>query len=132
MTTEKEFGERLRGFRERAGLTRKQLSQKAKVSMETLFKAESGKQYLRIDTLLPINAALGCTTSELLGEGVDGEIADLKLANHQLAHSLMMAEMDLEKLDSCQVCAYANDGGCTAPKELKMGGSCFVWRGKVI
>jgi len=58
------------------------------------------------------------------------EIAWLKARNARLALALKKAQADLALLDNCEVCRYGETGSCTAPKDQKMGGSCFVWRGR--
>lgn len=42
----------------------------------------------------------------------------------------LQAMRDMEELDACEICKYGQTDKCTAPKELKLGGSCFCWRGK--
>lgn len=54
----------------------------------------------------------------------------LKEQNQKLGATLLQAMRDMEKLDACEICKYGQTDKCTAPKELKLGGSCFCWRGK--
>ena len=54
----------------------------------------------------------------------------LKEQNQKLGATLLQAMRDMEKLDACEICKYGKTDKCTAPKELKLGGSCFCWRGK--
>lgn len=54
----------------------------------------------------------------------------LKEQNQKLGATLLQAMRDMEKLDACEICKYGQTDKCTAPKEVKLGGSCFCWRGK--
>ena len=54
----------------------------------------------------------------------------LKEQNQKLGATLLRAMRDMAKLDACEICAYGQTDKCTAPKEVKLGGSCFCWRGK--
>ena len=56
--------------------------------------------------------------------------AQLRQENARLGLALKKAQEDLALLDNCEVCMYGETGSCTAPKDQKMGGSCFVWRGR--
>lgn len=57
-------------------------------------------------------------------------ICFLKEQNQKLGATLLQAMRDMEKLDACEICAYGQTDKCTAPRELKLGGSCFSWRGR--
>ena len=72
------LAETLRAYRKEAGLTQTELAEKAGVSLETIWKTEKGKSYPRLDVCVAIAGALGCTTSELIGERPAGDIAALK------------------------------------------------------
>lgn len=56
--------------------------------------------------------------------------AQLRAENARLGLDLKKALEDLALLDNCEVCMYGETGSCIAPKDQKMGGSCFVWRGR--
>ena len=126
------FAETLRAYRKEAGLTQTELAEKAGVSLETIWKTEKGKSYPRLDVCAAIAGALGCTTSELIGERPAGDIAELKIANRKLALSLVAAQCDMALLDACEICAYYVRGTCEAPKDITESGTCFAWRGKTV
>ena len=56
--------------------------------------------------------------------------AQLREENARLGLDLKKALENLALLDNCEVCMYGETGSCTAPKDQKIGGSCFVWRGR--
>ncbi len=62
------LGERIRGFRESAGLTQAALAQAANIGRVTLVRLEKGEQSPRFKTLDAIAKALGRHTTELLVE----------------------------------------------------------------
>lgn len=57
------------------------------------------------------------------------EIKTLASANKRLGDQLHAAQLDLARLDACQVCGWWDGSRCQAPKDVRMGGSCFAWRG---
>jgi transcriptional regulator with XRE-family HTH domain len=62
------FGERLKGLREEAGLTQRELAAKAEVSLSIVFQIEQGaKKDPRISTLVALAEALGVSMDELIG-----------------------------------------------------------------
>lgn len=63
------ISERIRNAREKAGLTQKQLAEKAGIATITLQQYESGKRQPRLGILQNIAIALDITTGELLGPG---------------------------------------------------------------
>ena len=62
------LGERIRHYRESAGLTQEALAQAADIGRVTLVRLERGKQTPRFKTLEAISAALGIRIPELLVE----------------------------------------------------------------
>ncbi len=62
------LGERIRGFRESAGLTQAALTQAANIGRVTLVRLEKGEQSPRFKTLDAIAKALGRHTTDLLVE----------------------------------------------------------------
>jgi len=62
------LGERIRGFRESAGLTQAALAQAANIGRVTLVRLEKGEQSPRFKTLDAIAKALGRHTTDLLVE----------------------------------------------------------------
>ena len=64
-----EFAERLRQERQRAGLSQKELAEKANVTDRTIQKYESGKNIpTRLSSVKAVAEILGVTTEYLLGE----------------------------------------------------------------
>ena len=59
---------RLRHYRERRGLTQRQLAEKAKMSYVTVNQIEQGKQDARPGTAAKLAEALSVTIEDLLGE----------------------------------------------------------------
>ena len=70
---------------------------------------------------------LQISVDELCGRYDATRISNMERANRELGVNLRMALEDMKLLDACEICAWWNDG-CTAPKDVKMSGSCFVWR----
>ena len=60
------LGERIRGFRESAGLTQEALARSADIGRVTLIRLENGEQTLRFRTLEAIAGALGQRVKNLL------------------------------------------------------------------
>lgn len=101
------FAETLRAYRKSAGLTQAGLAERAGVGRETIYKTEAGRGYPRVEVCMAIAEALGCTTSELLGEGSAGDIAALKIANQKLALSLAAVQQAITQLETCsEICAH--------------------------
>lgn len=61
--------ERIRNARKKAGLTQKQLAEKAGIATVTLQQYEGGKRQPRMNKLQDIAIALGIPTGELIGPG---------------------------------------------------------------
>jgi transcriptional regulator with XRE-family HTH domain len=62
------FGGRLKKLREEAGLTQRELAERAEVSLSIVFQIEQGaKKDPRISTLVALAEALGVSVDELVG-----------------------------------------------------------------
>lgn len=116
-----DFGSRVKAYRELLGLTQRQLAERAGIEKGAVYRAEVGKVSPQLDTCVRLARGLGCTVSELLGDGEAGTIGEV---NKLLAAALR----DMEKLDNCEICAYNYNGKCERPKG-KQGAQCFLWRG---
>lgn len=73
------FGERVREFRVKAGMTQKQLGVKAETSQAYIYMVESGAQNLGVSVMLRIAEALEVSPSELLPEIPNSPPSDLAL-----------------------------------------------------
>lgn len=113
--------------RERAGISRMSLSQKANLSQAYIGQVERGEFVPTIKACIKVADVLQISLDELCGRYDATRISNMERANRELGVNLRMALEDMKLLDACEICAWWNDG-CTAPKDIKMGGSCFVWR----
>ena len=64
---------RIRDKRTEAGLTQRELAEKAGIARELIARAETGTSVPDISTLIKIADALGCQLDELVGRNVDPE-----------------------------------------------------------
>ena len=91
-----DFGSRVKAYRELLGLTQRQLAERAGIEKGAVYRAEVGKVSPQLDTCVRLARGLGCTVSELLGDGEPGKIGEV---NKLLAAALR----DMEKLDNCEI-----------------------------
>ena len=125
----KDFGAAVREARERRGLTQKALAASVPISPIFAYKIEHGDAMPSLSTATAIAKVLDVGMDELTGTGKGEEIALLKAANKRLGDQLHAAQRDLALLDACPVCGWWDGDGCRAEKDVRMGGSCFAWRG---
>lgn len=123
------IGPRIRLVREARGLRMADLEARVGLSAGNLYQIERGVHDPRVDTLFLIAQALEVSADELLGLWAGVEAAELRRANRDLGIQLGAAQRDLRSLDACPVCGWWDGDGCRAPKDVKMSGSCFAWRG---
>jgi len=77
----KTFGERLKRIREKQGLSQQELSQKAAVPYETIYRVERGlHQEPRVSVAAKLARALGVSLDVLAGVYEDDEATDPKPA----------------------------------------------------
>ena len=62
----KSIGEKIRGYRQRTGLSQNDLAQRVGVTRAVVTAWESGKACPKLDKLCPLANALKCTISELV------------------------------------------------------------------
>lgn len=125
----KEFGAAVREARERRGLTQKALAAQVPISPIFAHKIERGDSMPSLPTAMKIAEVLGVGMDELTGTGQGEDIARLKAANKRLGDQFYAAQRDLALLDACEVCGWWDGHGCRATKDVRVGGSCFAWRG---
>ena len=66
-------GERIRYFREKAGLSNRQLALKAGLSQPVMYRLENNERNADIETLEKICNALGITLKDFFDEGLSAE-----------------------------------------------------------
>lgn len=125
----KYFGAAIRAARKRSGITQRALAKEIPVIPCYMHKIEAGESIPSLPVAVAIANALGVGLDELTGTGQGEDVGSLKAANKQLGDQLHAAQMDLARLDACQVCGWWDGYGCQAPKDVMMSGSCFAWRG---
>ena len=113
--------------RERAGISRMSLSQKANLSKAYIGQVERGQFVPTIKVCIQVADVLQISVDELCGRYDATRISAMERANRELGVNLRMAMADMKIQDACEISPWWNDG-CTAPKDVKMSGSCFVWR----
>ena len=121
------IGLAFKAAREHAGLSRMSLSQKANLSPAYIGQVERGEFVPTIKACIQVADVLQISVDELCGRYDATRISAMERANRELGVNLRMALEDMKLLDACEICTWWNDG-CTAPKDVKMSGSCFVWR----
>lgn len=121
------IGVAFKAAREHAGLSRAALSQKANLSPAYVGQVERGVFAPTIKACIQVADVLQISVDELCGRYDATKISAMERANRELGVNLRMAMDDMKLLDACEICTWWNDG-CTAPKDVKMSGSCFVWR----
>lgn len=98
--------------------------EKMRKQVEELTKAGMIATYM---ACIQVGDVRQINTDDLCGQYDAARIAEMERANRELGINLRMALDDMKQLDACEICKYW-DGGCTAPKDITIGGSCFVWR----
>ena len=95
----KSIGNQLRILREKRGYTQKVLSERSDISQNYLSSIECGKSFPRIDNLIALINALGCSADELFCDVIDG--GHIVKAN-ELAQQLSTLPLDKRnKLCTC-------------------------------
>ena len=84
------------------GLSRKELSQKAKISLSTLNKIEAGCYYASLKVLIRLSESLDCDILQLF----DQSRRELPVEDHQIS-CLYASTKDLEERDISLLCDLA-------------------------
>lgn len=76
MAEPSEFGERLKAFRLRSGMSQESLAKKARITRIAILQVENGRRkYLSLPHALRVADALGVTVDELMrGDRLDGYV----------------------------------------------------------
>ena len=98
------FAERLRYYREKAGLNQKELCEKIDITFSTYNNYETRGYEPKIEILLKLAYALGCSVDDLVGYKKD-EI-DLRLQGLQMLYGFTNKEIRNASGQTCYVISY--------------------------
>ena len=115
------FGQRLKHFRKKAGLTQEELGYRLDVSYMTVRRWEADRIFPRVDEIKKIAQALSVPEFDLLndnGTQSSGWVLSIKVAQH-----LQEEVIDLSKgVPSIATIATSKEGGL-----LTLGGNYEIW-----